>query len=65
MNNGITTHPCLCDICLSARDAELKTAREGVVEEIQDYYMKQHGDKLKAWNIVLPDLLSTLKGNHA
>ena len=35
-------HPCLCDICLTARDDELRRARHGVVTEIDGAIV--HGD---------------------
>lgn len=29
-------HPCLCDICLKARDEELHRARKALIEDIPD-----------------------------
>jgi hypothetical protein len=29
-------HPCLCNICLQARDSELRRAREALIADIPD-----------------------------
>ena len=31
----MTEHPCLCDICLKARDEEIRRVRKATVEEIE------------------------------